>query len=111
MNTAGLFFGIFVTTVLVVRIFLHVKPTSSPTILGIRLHHWMYGAVGIPIALLLSSLPLYAISVGLFIDELTYILIGGKTHENNYSKVSLLGTSFLVILVFVLREYLVSPFN
>ena len=70
----------------------------------------MFGAVGIPFSLLLNFMPLYAVSLGLFVDELTYLLIGGKTHKDNYSKTSLLGTLFFVVLVFFLQKYLTTPF-
>lgn len=105
------FFLIFVATIFIVRVFLYFKPTPSPSIAGLRLHHWMYGLIGILAALLLGSLPLYAIGIGLFVDELTYLLIGGKTHEDNYSRSSLAGTFFFVLAVFLLKDYLVFPFQ
>jgi len=108
---ATLFFIIFVITILVTRTFLYVNPTPSPTIKDIRLHHYMYGIVLIPIGLVVSSISIFAVGTGLFIDELTYLIIGGKTHEDNYSKVSLIGTGLLIIGVFFLRKYLVMPFG
>ncbi|MEK7109329.1 MAG: hypothetical protein AAB919_02735 [Patescibacteria group bacterium] len=107
---AGEFFIIFAATIAATRLYLFIKPTPGPTIGGLRLHHWMFGAVGIPIALWFGSIPLYAVSLGLFVDELTYLLMGGKTHEDNYSKISLLGTLLLVVIVFFLRDYLVATF-
>ena len=101
------FFLIFIATILMVRIALYVKPHPSPTIKGIRLHHWMYGLFLIPLAVMLKNIPLYAIGLGLFIDELTFLLIGGKTHEDNYSWKSLIGTVLFTIVVFFLRGYLV----
>src|SRR3989344_1058141 len=105
------FFVIFITTVILIRLFLWFQPTPSPTVGGLRLHHWMFGAIVVPIALLFGSIPLYAASLGLFVDELTYLLIGGKTHEDNYSKISLLGTLFFIVLVFLLKNYLLIPFD
>lgn len=110
MSQANEFFGIFLLTLLVVRIFLYFKPISSPTIAGFRLHHWMYGLVGILLSLLLHSLPLYAISLGMFIDELPFLLMGGKSHKDNYSGLSLLGVAAFSLLVFFLRDFIVSPF-
>ncbi|MES2213456.1 MAG: hypothetical protein V4473_01275 [Patescibacteria group bacterium] len=98
---------IFLGTVIVTRIFLFLKPIPAPTIKGFRIHHWMYGVVGILITLLIHSLILYAVGLGLFVDELTYILIGGKSHKDNYSKISLFGTVIFVIIVFVARDYLI----
>jgi len=101
------FFLIFVTTIVVIRVLVFVFPIPGPTILKFRVHHYIYGIVGIIISFFVSSVPLYAISLGLFIDELTYILIGGRTHQDNYSKTSLIGTVCFIVLVFFLRKYLV----
>ena len=109
MNIENKFFIILLITVLIVRVFLFVDPISSPTIKGFRIHHYMYGIVGIPVAILTGSLPLYAISVALFEDEFTYTLMGGKTQRDNYSAISIIGTILFVVLTFFLRKYLVLP--
>lgn len=70
------------------------------------MHHYMYGIVLILIGFLTHSIIVYAIGLGLFIDELSYLIISGKTHEDNYSRKSLLGTVFLIILVFIFRNYI-----
>ena len=57
------------------------------------------------------SMPLYAVGIGLFIDELTFVLTGGRTHQDNYSCISLVGTAILVGLIFALRGYLARPFE
>jgi hypothetical protein len=67
----------------------------------------MYGIVLVPIGLLTQSIILFGIGLGLFIDELTFVIMRGKSHEENYSKTSLFGTMGFMILVFLLRNYLV----
>ena len=104
MNVNNYFFLIFFLTVIVTRLLLYLKPLPSPTIKGFRLHHYMFGVVLIPVAILLNTLELYAVGFGLFMDELTYLLIGGKNHRDNYSISSLVGTVLFVILVFIFRE-------
>ena len=71
----------------------------------------MYGILGIVVGLFVNSISMYAIGLGLFIDELTYILIRGKIHKDNYSFVSIIGTILFVILIFFLRNYFVLPFR
>lgn len=71
----------------------------------------MYGLGGIFLGILFNSVIVYAIGLGLFVDELTYVFMKGETHEDNYSKVSLLGTVFFVIVVFFLQDYLLMAFN
>ena len=70
----------------------------------------MYGIIGILIGLSAHSILIYGIGAGLFIDELSYLIMRGKDHKDNYSKVSLFGTSIFVILIFVFKDYLVLPF-
>jgi len=110
MTSSLLFFHIFFATVLVTRIFLWFSPISSPTVFGFRLHHWMYGLALISVGIGFSFLPVYAIGLGLFVDELTYLFMDGKTHKDYDSKISLLGTVLLIVLVFMLKNYLVVTF-
>lgn len=96
------FFLIFLTTILITRIVLFVKPVSSPTIKGFRVHHWMYGVLLITISIFIKNIYLLAIGLGLFIDELTFLIMRGKTHKDNYSFKSLLGTILFIIIVYLL---------
>ena len=70
----------------------------------------MYGIVGILFGLIIHSVIISAIGLGLFVDELAYLLMRGKTHEDNYSKISLLGTAVFVIIVFLFKNYLILFF-
>ena len=70
----------------------------------------MYGLLDIAASLLVHSLILYAIGLGLFVDELTYLLIGGKTHKDNYSAISLTGTLAFIAVVYVFKTQIVLPF-
>lgn len=99
-------FLIIVITVSVTRIFLYFKPTPSPTLFGLRTHHYMYGGILATLGAVLSNVTLYGIGIGLFLDELTYLLIGGKTHEDNYSTPSLTGTGFFLLIAFIFKEQL-----
>lgn len=110
LSTPDLFFSYFVATVVAVRLWLFFLPTSGPTILGLRVHHYHVGLIGLLVAILLNWLELYAISLALVVDEGTYVAIGGRTHRDNYSSTSLAGTAVLVIVVFVVRGFLTGPF-
>jgi hypothetical protein len=104
------FVVITILTVVAARLFLYAYPISSPTLGRFRVHHYMYGIIGIPVSILIVSLPMFAVSTALLIDELTFLSIGGKTHEDNYSLISLAGTVGLTIAVCVFREQFVSIF-
>lgn len=109
MNQSQLFFYIFTATILAIRLSLYVWPLPGPTIYGYRIHHYHIGALIAAFGLIFDSLPAYAVGLALTVDELTYLLIGGQTHEDNYSLPSLVGTSLLIALVFLCRDLLVRP--
>ncbi|MDB4984751.1 MAG: hypothetical protein JWM20_930 [Patescibacteria group bacterium] len=106
MTSPNLFFLAFIATVLLTRVALYFKPIPSPTIKGFRLHHYMYGLVIAPIGILVSSPIILGIGLGLFLDEVPYLLIGGKNHKDNYSTRSLLGVLALIVIVYVTRNFL-----
>ncbi len=106
METKLYFFAIFFATILITRIFLYVNPVPAPTINGFRMHHYMFGLVLAPAGILFGSVALYAVGLGLFVDELGYLLLGGKTHDENYSKISLLLLALFAILTYLLSEQL-----
>lgn len=98
----------FTATVVVMRLLLWLRPTASPTVAGFRIHHWMTGAVlALAAAVLYATRPLRdvppvaaviaAIGSGLIVDEFTYLATGGRTHADNYSRRSLVGTALIVV--------------
>ena len=106
MDIKSYFFVIFLITILITRIFLYISPIPSPTIRGFRVHHYMYGLIIAPAGILLGNVAIYAVGVGLFVDELGYLIISGKTHEENYSKISLVLLTMFVILTYIFRKQL-----
>lgn len=110
-NMSNYFFLIFAITIILTRLIIYFHPIPSPTIGKFRTHHYMYGLLVIAIGLISQSITIYAIGIGLFIDELTYLLIRGKTHKDNYSKISLLGTFIFIMVVFAFKGYLIRPFT
>jgi hypothetical protein len=71
----------------------------------------MYGIFGLLVGFMLDSIIISAIGLGLFVDELSYLLLGGKTHADNYSRLSLFGTLFFVAVVYISRFQLVQLFQ
>jgi hypothetical protein len=66
----------------------------------------MYGIALVAISLIASSRALFAIGLGLFVDELTYLIIKGRTHNDNYSVKSLVGTIFFIVIAYIFRDQL-----
>src|SRR3989338_11491260 len=93
------FFLIFIITIIITRVSLFIAGLYASdadnlgvTLFGLRLHHYMYGLGLIPLGIVFAKVFLYALGWGLFVDELTYLLIGGQNHADNYSWISLAGT-------------------
>jgi hypothetical protein len=57
-----------------------------------------------------KNITLFAVGLGLFIDELTFLLMRGKNHADNYSKISLLGTAFFIVVIYLLKEFIIGFF-
>ncbi len=107
MGSSATFTAIFLATIIVTRVALFVRPTPSPTVGGFRMHHWMFGVVLVPLGIFLHSVWIYAIGIGLFVDELGYLFIRGKNHADNYSDASLALTCFFVVLTIIFSNELV----
>ncbi|MCH5166699.1 MAG: hypothetical protein J1F35_02285 [Erysipelotrichales bacterium] len=112
MNLYDKFYLCTVITILLTRIWVYIFAKPSPTINGFRTHHWMYGLLFTIILFFISNfytnIYLLAISIGIFLDEIGFILIRGKTHEDNYSPKSFMMLMFFVLILFVFRENVVD---
>lgn len=98
--------------IIVTRVLVYLFNKPSPTIKNFRTHHWMYGLLFTIILFCISSfytnIYLLSISMGIFLDEIGFIIIRGKTHEDNYSPKSFMILMFFVLLLFIFRENIVS---
>ena len=113
METSNYFFLIFLTTIVLTRLWLFIKPISSPTIKGFKLHHYMYGLVNIVISFFISNITLYAVGFGLFIDEIIFLIPNPSKpfHYKEYNSIKgRLGTLFFIILVYILKSILIKDF-
>ena len=121
MNKVTQFTLIFIITLLLTRVGVYLGglifthwlklPLPENTFFGIRIHHYVFGIILMLIGYLIKNTALSAVGMALFIDELTFLIIGGKTHEDNYSFVSILGTIILGGLVIIFRRPLFQLFQ
>ena len=112
MNSADILFLVTTISIVIIRIWVYLFPKPSPTIKNFRTHHWMYGAlftiILFSISIFYQNLYLLAISIALFLDEIGFILIKGKTHEDNYSPKSFIILLIFIILLFIFRQVIVN---
>ena len=101
-----------IITIIFTRILVYLLNKPSPTIKNFRTHHWMYGLfftiILFCISHLYTNIYLLSISMGIFLDEIGFIIIRGKTHEDNYSPKSFVILMLFILLLFILRENIVD---
>ncbi len=106
------FFLFTFITILITRVIVYVFNKPSPTIKNFRTHHWMFGLIFTIILFCISSfytnIYLLSISMGIFLDEIGFIIIKGKTHEDNYSPKSFMILIFFILLLFIFRENIIN---
>ncbi len=99
-------------TIIITRVLVYIFNKPSPTIKNFRTHHWMFGLVFTIILFCISSfytnIYLLAISMGIFLDEIGFIMIRGKTHEDNYSPKSFMILIIFIFLLFIFRENIID---
>lgn len=106
MSEPYTFFLIFLGTIVFTRVCLAVKPVSSPTIHGFKLHHYMYGIVLMVVGGLIGNMPMFAVGLGLFVDELP-ILWKREFHYKEYKSIQCrIGVVVFIIIVFFLKDYI-----
>lgn len=98
--------------VIITRVLVYIYNKPSPTIKNFRTHHWMYGLVFTIILFCISgfytNIYLLSISMGIFLDEIGFIILKGKTHEDNYSPKSFMILIFFMLLLFIFRESIIN---
>ena len=106
------YFFFTMATILLTRVWVYIFNKPSPTIKNFRTHHWMYGLLFtlllFCIASFYTNVYLLSISMGIFLDEIGFILIRGKNHEDNYSPKSFMILLFFILLLFVFRESIIN---
>lgn len=109
------YFLITLITIIITRVGVYVFNKPSPTIKNFRTHHWMFGLIFTIIFFLISSfytnIYLLSISVGVFMDEIGFIIIKGKSHKDNYSPESFMILMFFILLLFIFRETIINLYT
>ena len=106
------FFLFTLITIIITRVSVYIFNKPSPTIKNFRTHHWMFGLLFTILLFFISNfytnVYLLSISVGVFLDEIGFILIKGKTHEDNYSPKSFMIIMLFILLLFIFIENIIN---
>lgn len=103
------FFLFFLAAIVLARTIIFIYPNVMVTVGDVRAEHYMLGVVLILVGIFSRSVILYSLGLGLFIDQLAYLIIGGKTDQDYFSEVSMLGTLGFVIVILLCRECFMKP--
>ncbi len=113
MNKEDLFSITFILSIILTRIYLYFWPISNPIIAGLKVHHWMIGVLIILIYFIISYfkeedviIVIFAVGLGLVVDELTFVLTGGKNHADNYTTLTIIGTIIFAAIVLFCQKYI-----
>ena len=116
MVTGDYFFFFFFGTIAITRLLLVSHKMAGPTILGLRIRHYMPGILLLIFAFLIHNLTIYAIALGLIIDEIPVVLAKGPGHKDEYwrgcedyhTRWSFAGVLILALFVFIFRNFLIG---
>lgn len=114
MKKENIFYLILVLTILVIRTWVFFFPLRRIIISGVLINHFWLGIILILFSLLLPKKYLklrvvaFPIGLGLIIDELIFIILGGGTVNDYWSIYSLSGVIILMVIVFILRSKFVK---
>lgn len=106
------FFFFTFLTIIVTRVIVYVFNKPSPTIKNFRTHHWMFGLfftiIFFSISSFYTNIYLLSISMGIFLDEIGFIIIRGKNHEDNYSPKSFMILLLFLLFLFIFKEIIID---
>jgi len=111
MTEVAQFFLIFLGTIIVTRLVLLPQRILYPRIFGYHVHHFVYGIVLVVIALFLSNLFLYAVGLGLFVDELPLVFTQKWSWYRYNSALCRIEDVAIIVAIFLLRSYILLPIS
>lgn len=112
MNNADYFFFIFLGTIVTARLLTLNPRMAAPTIRGFRVRHYMYGILLIIFSFFVPNPVVYAIGLGLLLDEAPVIIVKGTGYreekwrgmQDYHTPWSFAGVLIIILLVFLFRS-------
>lgn len=110
MKKEDLLFLIVASSVLIARLSVAIFPNVDIYILGLNFHHFWLGLIVLLLSLFLVraksilGLIVFGFGLGLMIDQLVFMILGGGSDIEYWSYTSIAGTLLLVIMLFISKE-------
>lgn len=116
MTNSDYFFLFFLGTIAITRFLLISHKMAGPSVKGFRLRHYMLGVILVVFAFLVHNLTIYAIGLGLIVDEIPVFLVKGPGHKDEYwrgcedyhTRWSFAGVLVVILLFFIFRSAIVG---
>jgi len=109
MKKKNLFYLIFVLTIILVRLLVFLIPDVEITLGNFVVHHFWFGVLLLILGILVKRKIRFwfvAIGLGLALDQLVFILLGGGRDAQYWAWPSVVSVVVLAIFVFALRKRL-----
>ena len=110
MKRSDLFGLIMILTILIIRVSILVVPEVDMKIFDIVIHHFLIGIILVLIGILIPKqkdylkIFIYAIGIGLIIDQAVFMILGAGMDKEYWALPSLIGTGVLAGIVFFFRN-------
>jgi len=109
MRRENLFYLLVLIAIAIVRIDVYLIPNVDIVLWGFVIHHYFFGIVTFASGLFFDGegawrMLFFAAGLGLVIDELTFLFLGGGGDVVYWGISSLLGTALFVIILYPLRH-------
>ena len=114
MKRENLFYLVLILTILITRISIIIVPEVDIILFNIIIHHFWFG---VPLIFLAFVIPkqktypkifLYGIGVGLMIDQLIFMILGGGKDKEYWTLTSLLGTMIIILIIYPIRTKVIN---
>jgi peptidoglycan/LPS O-acetylase OafA/YrhL len=111
---ANLFFLLILLTVIITRLSIALVPEVDLRLFGLIIHHFWFGAlfflIGFfcPKKLKWLKVGSVGIGLGLMLDQLVFLLLGGGKDQEYWNRASVLGTTVLTLGLYPFRKKLLS---
>lgn len=110
MKKENIFYLLVLLTVLIIRISIFLIPEVTIKIFGLTAHHFWFGLALILIGIFIPKkkdilrIIFCSVGIGLFIDQLMFMILGAGMDKEYWALPSLISALFLLLIIFPFRK-------
>ena len=106
----NLFYILLILTIISIRLGVFLIPEVDVSFIGLNIHHFWFGVIIVLIALIVPKkydwvkIVLYAIGLGLIVDQLVFMLLGAGKDAQYWALPSLFGAIIIALIILPFRQ-------